>query len=294
MKLSVLLSIPILAATAVPASAATFILNDGNSTATISDINGATVWRVARGGLSVAASPDNIFISNYLFRIGSLSGERSIATGIGAPTLFEQTVNSVTFGASNEILSASQTWSLTGFEANSGRSILTKSVTFTNLSTSPLDLSVFDYSDYDIRFNPRAQADFATLVAPGAILTESTTMPVTIFSLVNALPDRHQIDGFFPLYRNLFLDSDGATTLTNMPALGQRFPDTPGDTAFAFQFNRTLAPGQSFSVSQVATLAPVPEPSTWAMMLLGFGLMGTVLRGSRKRRGAEMALLPAS
>ena len=32
--------------------------------------------------------------------------------------------------------------------------------------------------------------------------------------------------------------------------------------------------GTAFEVAQVATAAAVPEPSTWAMMLLGFGLLG--------------------
>lgn len=35
-----------------------------------------------------------------------------------------------------------------------------------------------------------------------------------------------------------------------------------------------------------ATIAPAPEPATWAMMMLGFGLMGGVLR-YRKSQGAS-------
>ena len=30
----------------------------------------------------------------------------------------------------------------------------------------------------------------------------------------------------------------------------------------------------------------VPEPGTWAQMILGFGLVGAVLRGARRRRPA--------
>ena len=30
-----------------------------------------------------------------------------------------------------------------------------------------------------------------------------------------------------------------------------------------------------------ATLAPVPEPATWAMMILGFGAAGAMLRRGR-------------
>jgi hypothetical protein len=35
---------------------------------------------------------------------------------------------------------------------------------------------------------------------------------------------------------------------------------------------------------------PVPEPATWAMMLLGFGAAGTAMRRSR-RRNAQIAQL---
>ena len=33
-------------------------------------------------------------------------------------------------------------------------------------------------------------------------------------------------------------------------------------------------------------LTAVPEPATWAMMLVGFGLMGALLRVARRRRTA--------
>ena len=40
----------------------------------------------------------------------------------------------------------------------------------------------------------------------------------------------------------------------------------------------------------ISNVAGVPEPSTWAMMILGFGLIGSVLRSSRRR---GMAAVPA-
>jgi hypothetical protein len=37
------------------------------------------------------------------------------------------------------------------------------------------------------------------------------------------------------------------------------------------------------------TISAAPEPSTWAMMLIGFGGLGATLRGSRRRLGAATA-----
>jgi hypothetical protein len=274
-----------------PALAANYTLSDGNSTATISDMNGATVWKIAQGGATPANSPDNVFISNYLFRVGSSSGERNVARGLGAPVLVSQSANTVSYAASNDILSARLDWSLTGFASDSGMSTLTKSVVFTNVSGGTLDFHLFDYSDYDIRFNPAAQRDSARLVSPGRVIINSASVPFSIDAQTSVAPDRYQIDGFFPLYQALFLDSDGATTLNNTPATGVRFPVTPGDSAFAFQWSRTLAAGESFAVTQIARFVPtsaVPEPHSWALLISGFAMAGAGIRG---RRRADRALI---
>lgn len=52
----------------------------------------------------------------------------------------------------------------------------------------------------------------------------------------------------------------------------------------SFQFNPQGASGATLlAVNQTA----VPEPSTWAMMLLGFGFVGGALRSAKRRRPAS-------
>ena len=93
---------------------------------------------------------------------------------------------------------------------------------------------------------------------------------------------------------------DGGTTFTS-DALGNFVYDlTNGQNKFAFQavngqsiagLSFTVAGGTVDTVSQVRigpAFAVVPEPATWAMMLLGFGVIGFAMR--RKRRPALMQM----
>lgn len=48
----------------------------------------------------------------------------------------------------------------------------------------------------------------------------------------------------------------------------------------------TINDGQGVSNAQIFATAPVPEPATWALMLLGFGGIGMAVR--RTRRSAEL------
>lgn len=55
----------------------------------------------------------------------------------------------------------------------------------------------------------------------------------------------------------------------------------PGITTLAFTFDPGVAGGKQFRVEGLSSA--IPEPATWAMMLIGFGAMGTVVRSQRRR-----------
>ncbi len=66
---------------------------------------------------------------------------------------------------------------------------------------------------------------------------------------------------------NLFLDADKNTGVTNMRMY-----------SYPYDFNQGLVTGFNDSLA-----AAVPEPATWAMMIIGFGAVGSMVRTSRRR-----------
>jgi hypothetical protein len=55
-----------------------------------------------------------------------------------------------------------------------------------------------------------------------------------------------------------------------------------GDYLFTFT-GTSPSPYGGASTGSLTFNAAVPEPGTWAMMLLGFGAIGMVMRGRRRR-----------
>ena len=59
-------------------------------------------------------------------------------------------------------------------------------------------------------------------------------------------------------------------------------------TLFGLNVSKNFTSDQyRLTISQVAPVAPVPEPATWAMMLAGFAGIGMALRRSRQGRSAR-------
>lgn len=93
----------------------------------------------------------------------------------------------------------------------------------------------------------------------------------------------------------------GSLSLSGLTVLGAHFgnnidSDVNNVTAFwLFNFTTptntiTLANGAGSSNAQIFATGPgaVPEPASWALMLLGFGVIGTAMRRSRRRAGEAL------
>ena len=82
------------------------------------------------------------------------------------------------------------------------------------------------------------------------------------------------------------------------PALGDPLPETwyldpvvltPGDKTLTLVYDVSgTNPNSTASYSGTLNISPVPEPTTWAMLIAGFGLIGTGMR-MRRRSTAPVA-----
>ncbi|WP_186728901.1 PEPxxWA-CTERM sorting domain-containing protein [Sphingomonas panacisoli] len=90
------------------------------------------------------------------------------------------------------------------------------------------------------------------------------------------------------------LDVNFQTLLNGVAYIGVHYGFQGGGATFFYKINATnvdilkLAQGSGGGSTSTATLLvlnatpPVPEPATWAMMIVGFGAMGSMLRRRQK------------
>ena len=114
------------------------------------------------------------------------------------------------------------------------------------------------------------------------ILNFATFSPITNFLILNTGGFAFDLNSINEIMR----DSDifgGSLKFTGTGIIrGTGYENTAGVFSFTAQGQQIT----SFSASAIA--APVPEPATWAMMLLGFGAIGFAMR--RRRQPALLQL----
>ena len=254
------------------AHAAPIALSDLNSSVSIDpdSQNGVYSW--------VVDGTSQLFQQWFWYRIGSTGPESSIDTISAANALVNNTNHNpgndtADILYTNGTLSVDVTYSLRGGPAGSRQSDLGEQVVITNNSQSALDLHFFQYSDFDL--GGTFQGDTGSFVNPNTAdqhdIAGTTYLSETV---ATPAPDRYQ----FGLYPNTLnqLNDGVATTLNDNPS-------ATGDVTWAFEWDRTVAPGQSFLISKDKRIG-VPEPAT--LFLFGTALIGAA-RASRRRKGRQ-------
>ncbi|MDO6416063.1 PEPxxWA-CTERM sorting domain-containing protein [Sphingomonas sp. BIUV-7] len=104
-----------------------------------------------------------------------------------------------------------------------------------------------------------------------------------------------------PMFKFVYTKSSDTLSVGNLPQNGGFVlagPNKFGALIAAISTNEPLAilfgysdqAGRPYFSSQVSTIASVPEPATWAMMVGGFGLIGSMMRRRRSTSQGVSAL----
>ena len=122
-------------------------------------------------------------------------------------------------------------------------------------------------------------APFANIGNPNVIFNQVIVVLKSGIASVGANPLSATISG---------ADLSVVVPLALLPSTGFN----PNQYAFNIWPRNGADPAHNFQISDfapdTANLAAVPEPATWAVMLLGFGVLGGVLRARRVRAAANV------
>lgn len=154
-------------------------------------------------------------------------------------------------------------------------SIIVERATMTNNGASALTLSIFKYVDFDLCYNyDDHNNDYAFGSSFG--ITQYDDFAVAMVTPVLFAADAFQISRCG--YPGSVISSLNDGAITNLDNSGSPFG--PEDADFAFQWNFTFEPGETYMIENTKILTIVPEPASIVLFLLGGGL----LSGSRALR----------
>lgn len=269
-----ILTLGALAVFAVPAGASVIVLQDANSSVQVDPQaqDGMLSWEID--------GVEQMLQQWFWYRVGSTGPESSINTLDLVGTQTSDTNGDITGDTNVDHLfirygTADTFWldveyDLTGGAAGSGASDVAEVITITNNDTEALDIHLFQYCNFDLMGS--AGDDSVEILNGNQALQDDPV--VTLFeTVVTGSPDHWEAA--------LSSVTIGSLTDANPTTLSDASSAGPGDVTWAFQWDRTIEPGDTFQISKDKNIL-IPEPGTLALLTLG-GF--TLLLRRRKRRG---------
>ncbi len=225
-----------------------------------------------------------------------MRSDRGVASSLdtlGTPVLTQSTatVGNTTLAfsyAGVAGLSASVTYVLTGGNPGSGTSDILERISLHNSTAGNMGLHFYEYSNFQLggvgnnvpnylTFTDSNDVEQTALVNGGSMsLVESVTADTGI------IPTPNEWQGAaFPTLLNS-LNSGGAVTLSSTPSLGTQIG--PGNMSWAYEWDPTLSPGQTFTITKDKNIAQSPAPEPGTLALLGASSAILLRRVWRRRR----------
>ena len=233
-------------------------LIDGNSQALVDSTSDHAMYSWTVDGVS------ELYRQNFWYRTGS-SGTQTPVYYLNNVKNTQTSANSATTENANNKLDFTTTYTLEGGSDGSGSATILESFTVKNLSASAVDLHLFQYVDFDL--DGSYEGDTLQLGKTGALFTSAAQSKGDVVATETlGVAANHGEVGLDNLVYNQ-LASSHPITLTDTTG-----PVGPGDAAYAFEWDVTLAGDASFTITlqkSIQVVQTVPEPSALALASLG-------------------------
>ena len=250
-----------------------YSLSGGGSTATLN--LGTGTGNLGMNSWTVLNGQNQLNQQWFWFSVNG-SAPQSINTIGGLSTAYNG-ANDLTVTYQNSLLSVNVDYTLNGNGASSGSADIMEYIWIDNVSSDPLNISFFQYSNFNLlqNNNNTVSINGSPGAYTGAFQSTGTPGGTGIAEVILTPNASHGETALVPTTLNEL--NDPANLNFN---LSDNTSPVTGNVSWAFQWDDNLAPGTEEDISKDKGLKvmTVPEPSTVAIIALGAGALGLALR----------------
>jgi hypothetical protein len=250
-----------------------YSLSDGGSTATLN--LGAGTGNLGMNSWTVLNGQNQLNQQWFWYSVNG--GAPQPINTIGGLSTAYNGANDLTVTYQNSLLSVNVDYTLNGNGASSGSADIMEYIWIDNVSSDPLNISFFQYSNFNLlqNNNNTVSINGSPGAYTGAFQSTGTPGGTGIAEVILTPNASHGETALVPTTLNEL--NDPANLNFN---LSDNTSPVTGNVSWAFQWDDNLAPGTEEDISKDKGLKvmTVPEPSTVAIIALGAGALGLALR----------------